>query len=64
VIRCTSCNKPAVLPWKDGDQDIRPLNDWIYSRDLGWRCPDCGDGPPQHYPDLFPQDPKPPDDVH
>lgn len=66
VIRCTSCNQPVVLPWDEGTQnfDITPLTTWAFSRDLGWRCATCGDGPPQRYPDLYPQAPLPTDDIH
>ena len=66
VVRCTSCNHPKVLKWSEETQnfDIAPLDQWIFHRDFGWRCERCGDGPPQHYPDLYPQDPLPSDDVH
>ena len=66
TIRCTSCNAPAVLPWDELSEnfDLSPLTQWSYFQDLGWRCPECGYGPPQRYPDLFPQDPLPKDDVH
>lgn len=66
VLRCTSCNQPAVLKWSKSEQffDLSVVQDWLFSPELGWRCPDCGDGPPQRWPDLFPQDPKPKDDIH
>lgn len=66
TICCTRCNHTKTLHWDEKTQnfDIRPLDLWIFHRDFGWRCERCGDGPPQHYPDLYPKDPLPSDDVH
>lgn len=66
TIRCTSCNHPKTLAWDEDKQnfDMVPLDLWVFHREFGWRCERCGDGPPQHYPDLFPQEPQAHDDVH